>query len=141
MARIDFSNLAPASDDVLYNPMATAIVQNAFDNIVDEAKNIYGSLKEKSRAAMKAASEAEAAALKEERDYQDAVMAAQRYFGKNSGIRVVGDRNFMAIADEQDRENFDSWDLGTIEKYANRGYLRPAHVAAYIDWLESSRGE
>lgn len=141
MARIDFSNLTPASDDVLYNPMATAIVQNAFDNIVGGAKNIYGSLKEKSRAARKAASEAEAAALKEERDYQDAVMAAQRYFGKNSGIRVVGDRNFMAIADEQDRENFDSWDLGTIEKYANRGYLRPAHVAAYIDWLESSRGE
>ena len=134
MARIDFSNLAPASDDVLYNPMAAAIVQGALSDSSD-------SLRSQIKAARKSYSDAEAAALKEERDYQDAVMAAQRYFGGNSGIRVVGDRNFMAIADEQDRENFDSWDFNTIKKYANRGYLRPAHVAEYIDWLESNRGE
>ena len=134
MARIDFSNLAPASDDVLYNPAAAAIVQNAFSDSLDL-------LRSQVKAARKTYSDAEAAALKEERDYQDAVMAAQRYLGKNSGIRVVGDRNFMAIVDEQDRKNFDSWDLNTIKKYANRGYLRPAHVYDYIDWLESNRGE
>ena len=130
MARIDFSNLAPASDDVLYNPVAAAIAQNAFSDSLDSL-----------RSQVKAARKTEAAALKEERDYQDAVMAAQRYLGKNSGIRIVGDRNFMAIVDEQDRKNFDSWDLNTIKKYANRGYLRPAHVYDYIDWLESNRGE
>ena len=134
MARIDFSNLAPASDDVLYNPVAAAIVQNAFSDSLDL-------LRSQVKAARKTYSDAEAAALKEEMDYQDAVMAAQRYLGKNSGIRVVGDRNFMAIVDEQDRKNFDSWDLNTIKKYANRGYLRPAHVYDYIDWLESNRGE
>lgn len=134
MARIDFSNLAPASDDVLYNPAAAAIVQNAFSDSLDL-------LRSQVKAARKTYSDAEAAALKEEMDYQDAVMAAQRYLGKNSGIRVVGDRNFMAIVDEQDRKNFDSWDLNTIKKYANRGYLRPAHVYDYIDWLESNRGE
>ena len=134
MARIDFSNLAPASDDVLYNPTAAAIAQNAFSDILD-------SLRSQVKAARKTYSDAEAAALKEERDYQDAVMAAQRYLGKNSGIRIVGDRNFMAIVDEQDRKNFDSWDLNTIKKYANRGYLRPAHVYDYIDWLESNRGK
>ena len=134
MARIDFSSLTPASDDVLYNPVATAIVQNAFSDGV-------GALRNQLKAARKSYSDAEAAALKEEKDYQDAVMAAQKYFGKGSGVRVVNDRDFMAIADEQDRENFDSWDLNTIKKYANRGYLRPAHVAGYIDWLESNRGE
>ena len=134
MARIDFSNLAPASDDVLYNPTAAAIAQNAVSDSLD-------SLRSQVKAARKTYSDAEAAALKEERDYQDAVMAAQRYLGKNSGIRVVGDRNFMAIVDEQDRKNFDSWDLNTIKKYANRGYLRPAHVYDYIDWLESNRGK
>lgn len=134
MARIDFSSLTPASDDVLYNPVATAIVQNAFSDGV-------GALRNQLKAARKSYSDAEAAALKEEKDYQDAVMAAQKYFGKGSGVRVVNDRDFMVIADEQDRENFDSWDLNTIKKYANRGYLRPAHVAGYIDWLESNRGE
>lgn len=134
MARIDFSGLTPASDDVLYNPTAVDIAQNAFSRSLD-------SLRSQVKAARKTYSDAEAAALKEERDYQDAVMAAQRYLGKNSGIRIVGDRNFMAIVDEQDRENFDSWDLNTIKKYANRGYLRPAHVYDYIDWLESNRGK
>lgn len=141
MARIDFNNLTPAADDVLYNPAATAMVQNAFNSIVSGGKKAYGSIRDYAKAKRQKASEAEAKALQEERDYQDAVMAVQRYFGDNSGIRVVGDRNFMAIADEFDRENFDSWDLDTIKKYANRGYLRPSHVADYIDWLEFSRGE
>ena len=134
MARIDFSGLTPASDDVLYNPVATAMVQNAFSDSLD-------SLRSQVKTARKTYSDAEAAALKEERDYQDAVMAVQRYLGKNSGIRVVGDRDFMTIIDEQDRKNFDSWDLNTIKKYANRGYLRPAHVADYIELLKSDRGE
>lgn len=134
MARIDFSGLTPASDDVLYNPVATAMAQNAFSDSLDSLRNQV-------KTARRTYSDAEAAALKEERDYQDAVMAVQRYLGENSGIRVVGNRNFMTIVDEQDRENFDSWDLNTIKKYANRGYLRPEHVAEYIEMLKSDRGE